>query len=109
GGGRNVSSGPRVGIVCDFERKTKVEGDEEVGGFRQKESRWSDRGRISAVAFVAEESSADFVDDQSPMKNLGGVARRRISVALRIGESLWLSLTEEIGGSPLQTNSSVGA
>ena len=61
------------------------------------------------MAFVAEESSAGFVDDQSPMKNLGGVARRRISVALRIGESLWLSLTEEIGGSPLQTNFSVGA
>ncbi|CAN6848211.1 unnamed protein product [Brassica oleracea var. botrytis] len=72
---------------CDFERKTKDEGDEEVGGFREKESRCSHRGRISSVAFVAEESSESFVDDQS----------------------LWLSSTEEIVGSPLQTNSSVGA
>ncbi|KAL0685130.1 hypothetical protein Bca4012_051978 [Brassica carinata] len=98
---------------CDFERKTKDEGDEEVGGFREKESRCSHRGRISSVAFVAEESSESFVDDQSlwlsSTKNLGGVARRRISVAMSVGESLWLSSTEEIGGSPLQTNSSVGA
>ncbi|KAH0861717.1 hypothetical protein HID58_089978 [Brassica napus] len=28
---------------------------------------------------------------------------------MSVGESLWLSSTEEIGGSPLQTNSSVGA
>lgn len=98
---------------CDFERKTKDEGDEEVGGFREKESRCSHRGRISSVAFVAEESSESFVDDQSlwlsSTKNLGGVARRRISVAMSVGESLWLSSTEEIGGSPLQTNSSAGA
>ncbi|WZZ92446.1 hypothetical protein YC2023_121025 [Brassica napus] len=114
-----VEATPLVGHVlvqywrCDFERKTKDEGDEEDGGFREKESRCSHRGRISSVAFVTEKSSESFVDDQFPWlsstKNLGGVARRRISVAMSVGESLWLSSTEEIGGSPLQTNSSVGA
>ncbi|CAN6835189.1 unnamed protein product, partial [Brassica oleracea] len=114
-----VEATPLVGHVlvqywrCDFERKTKDEGDEEDGGFREKESRCSHRGRISYVAFVTEKSSKSFVDDQFPWlsstKNLGGVARRRISVAMSVGESLWLSSTEEIGGSPLQTNSSVGA
>ncbi|KAH0850926.1 hypothetical protein HID58_095115, partial [Brassica napus] len=117
GGGSNASCGPRVGTVqywrCDFERKTKDEGDEDDSGFREKESRYSHRGRISSVAFVTEKSPESFVDDQFPWlsskKNLGGVARRRISVAMSIGESLWLSSTEEIGGSPLQTNSSAGA
>ncbi|XP_013617209.1 PREDICTED: uncharacterized protein LOC106323669 [Brassica oleracea var. oleracea] len=114
-----VEATPLVGHVlvqywrCDFERKTKDEGDEEDGGFREKESRCSHRGRISYVAFVTEKSSESFVDDQFPWlsstKNLGGVARRRISVAMSVGESLWLSSTEEIGGSPLQTISSVGA
>ncbi|KAG2313796.1 hypothetical protein Bca52824_016918 [Brassica carinata] len=92
-------------------RKTKVEGDEEVGGFREKESRWSDRGRISAVAFVAEESSVGFVDDQSPWalldeeprwrcskKNLGGSEHRRISVALLDGGNQRLSSTNKLLG-----------
>ncbi|WZZ71308.1 hypothetical protein YC2023_082678 [Brassica napus] len=114
-----VEATPLVGHVlvqywrCDFERKTKDEGDEEDSGFREKESRCSHRGRIPSVAFVTKKSSESFVDDQFPWlsstKNLGGVARRRISVAMSVGESLWLSSTEEIGGSPLQTNSSVGA
>ncbi|XP_022564330.2 uncharacterized protein LOC111208942 [Brassica napus] len=114
-----VEATPLVGHVlvqywrCDFERKTKDEGDEDDSGFREKESRYSHRGRISSVAFVTEKSPESFVDDQFPWlsskKNLGGVARRRISVAMSIGESLWLSSTEEIGGSPLQTNSSAGA
>ncbi|WZZ38897.1 hypothetical protein YC2023_035156 [Brassica napus] len=99
----NASCGPRVGTVLE----------EDDGGFREKESRYSHRGRISSVAFVTEKSPESFVDDQFPWlsskKNLGGVARRRISVAMSVGESLWLSSTEEIGGSPLQTNSSVGA
>ncbi|KAG2262388.1 hypothetical protein Bca52824_069467 [Brassica carinata] len=75
----------------------------------QKESRCSHRGRISSVAFVNRKSSESFADDHfrlSSTKNLGGVARRRISVAMRRrisvalldGGNRWLSFTNKLLG-----------